>query len=214
MAKERKYYVVWAGRKTGIFETWQACKEQVEGYAQARYKAFEDRQMAEQMFRLGYEYYTNQKTPNQNITEQRKEKVRKIIGEPILESISVDAACAGNPGELEYRGVYSLNQGVLFHLKFPLGTNNIGEFLAIVHALAYLQKLAKDTPIYSDSRTAIQWVKNKKAKTKLPKTPQTERLFELITRAENWLENHTYPNKILKWATEYWGEIPADFGRK
>jgi ribonuclease HI len=95
-----------------------------------------------------------------------------------------------------------------------LGTNNIGEFLAIVHALAFLKKHEVNIPVYTDSLTALKWVKDKKVKTKLKETPENEELFELIERAVNWLNNNTYNNAILKWDTKNWGEIPADFGRK
>ncbi len=50
---------------------------------------------------------------------------------------------------------------------FENGSNNIGEFLAIVHALALFKKNGKNTAIYSGSETALTWVKNKKCITKL-----------------------------------------------
>jgi ribonuclease HI len=96
-----------------------------------------------------------------------------------------------------------------------MGTNNIGEFLAIVHALAlYKQKGLTTRPIYTDSVTAMGWVKKKKANTKLEQNAKTAKLYELIQRAETWLQQNTYSNPIIKWETEDWGEIPADFGRK
>jgi len=132
-----------------------------------------------------------------------------------MESISVDAACSGNPGMLEYRGVYTKTGKEIFHQgPFRNGTNNIGEFLAIVHALALLKQKNSQLPLYSDSRTALKWVQQKKAKTKLEKNEENEYLFELIARAENWLQNNEYSTPLLKWETEAWGEIPADFGRK
>lgn len=134
----------------------------------------------------------------------------------IKESISVDAACSGNPGDMEYRGVWTANGQELFRIgPYRDGTNNIGEFLAIVHALALLKKQNDDkTPIYSDSRNAILWVKKKKANTKLARTRHNEIIFDLIARAEKWLRENTWSNPLLKWETKYWGEIPADFGRK
>ncbi len=104
--------------------------------------------------------------------------------------------------------------GGIFHFGPMKGTNNIGEFLAIVHGLALLKKKGFDMPIYSDSANAISWVRQKKCKTKLPRTPETEELFLLIERAEKWLQGNTYTTPILKWETKEWGEIPADFGRK
>lgn len=131
-----------------------------------------------------------------------------------LNAIAVDAACSGNPGPMEYRGVYLLTNKEIFHFGPVQGTNNIGEFLAIVHALALLKQKGSDMPIYSDSRTAQIWVQKRKAKTTLPRTPQTEGLFQLIERAERWLLTNSYKNPIIKWDTEHWGEVPADFGRK
>lgn len=90
----------------------------------------------------------------------------------------------------------------------------MGEFLALVHGLAFLKKYNSDRNIYSDSKIAIGWVKRKKCNTKLKRTAQNKQLFELIERAEYWLKTNTYSTKILKWETKAWGEIPADFGRK
>lgn len=132
----------------------------------------------------------------------------------VWDSISVDAACSGNPGVMEYQGVETRTKTLIFHQKHPLGTNNIGEFLAIVHALAMFHQQGKDTPIYTDSRTAMGWIKQKVCKTKLVRNAKTENLHQIIARAENWLKTHTYKNPILKWETEDWGEIAADFGRK
>ena len=137
-----------------------------------------------------------------------------MSGEIILDSLSVDAACSGNPGVMEYQGVRTFDKERIFHKKFPLGTNNIGEFLALVHGLSYMKKHNLKQPIYSDSVNAIAWVKQKKCKTKLPRTEETEELFQFVERAEAWLHNNTYTTTILKWDTENWGEIPADFNRK
>lgn len=129
-------------------------------------------------------------------------------------AIAVDAACSGNPGPMEYRGVYLRTGQEIFHFGPVQGTNNIGEFLAIVHALALLKKKGLSMTIYSDSMTAQTWVKKRKCKTTLVRNEKTEPLYQLIARAEAWLRNNTYSNTILKWQTEKWGEVPADFGRK
>jgi len=137
------------------------------------------------------------------------------IGEPLRQAICVDAACSGNPGLLEYRGVNMVTGQEIFHRgPFPDGTNNIGEFLGIVTGLAWLKQNKLSLPLYSDSRNAISWVKQKKANTKLVENYKNKELFELLDRAENWLRTNTYDTRILKWETKAWGEIPADFGRK
>ena len=130
-------------------------------------------------------------------------------------SIVVDAACAKNPGPMEYRGIYLGTGQELFHYGPVMGTNNIGEFLAIVHALALIEQQGlKDITIYSDSRTAISWVRRKQCKTTLEQTERTAPLFDMIARAEQWLKARRITTRILKWETQEWGEIPADFGRK
>ena len=128
---------------------------------------------------------------------------------------AVDAACSGNPGPMEYQAIDLATGARVFHFGPVHGTNNIGEFLAIVHALALMEKQGiTGKVIYSDSYNAILWVKNMKCKTKLARTPQTEQLYQIIYRAEQWLRTHTFRVPIIKWDTSKWGEIPADFGRK
>ena len=200
---EKKYYVVWKGKKPGIYDNWKACEEQVKGAEGAVYKSFPTQAEAMKAYAGDYRQYMKKRVSNPR------------VGNPLSESISVDAACSGNPGVMEYRGVDTKTGEQIFHQgPFPLGTNNIGEFLAIVHALALLLKHNSDMPVYTDSRTAIKWVSDKAVKTKLPKNKKSQELFDLIDRAVNWLKTHDYPNKIIKWDTENWGEIPADFGRK
>lgn len=204
-----KFYVVWKGRKTGIFSTWQECSAQVTGFYGAEYKSFENREAAEAAFCSKYEEYKGKRVPTLS------PQMLKIIGEPIAESYSVDASCIGNPGPLEYQCVHTTTKQLLFHQgPFENGSNNIGEFLAIVHALALFKKRDVSLPIYTDSETALTWVKNKKCKTKLPQDEQNTPIFDLINRAEDWLSKNEYTNKLLKWDTNAWGEIPADYGRK
>jgi ribonuclease HI len=132
-----------------------------------------------------------------------------------LRGWAVDAACSKNPGPMEYRCVELATGKEVFHVGvLQDSTNNIGEFLAVVHALALLKQKGLDIPIYSDSKTALSWVRNKAVKTTLKQTGRNEKSFELLSRALNWLKLNSYPNKLLKWNTEAWGEIPADFGRK
>ncbi len=127
---------------------------------------------------------------------------------------AVDAACSGNPGRMEYRGIDLATGAQVFHFGPIHGTNNIGEFLAIVHALALMEREGIRKTIYSDSYNAILWVSKKKCKTTLVRDEQTARLFDIITRAEFWLRTHNIQVPIVKWETSEWGEIPADFGRK
>jgi len=205
---KQKYYVVWKGRKTGVFTSWAECEQQVKGFVDAEYKAFGTPGEAEAAFRYTYEAYKG------NPSSLGKWKEASV--KPVLPSICVDAACRGSPGKLEYRGVFLESGDEFFHIgPFPDATNNVGEFLAIVHALTWLAKHKKRMPVYSDSQNAISWVFTGKCNTRLKHTARNAPIFMLIKSAENWLaENTLRDNAVLKWKTDLWGEIPADFGRK
>lgn len=210
MAK-KKYYVVWKGRKPGIYKKWSDCKATITGYDGAQYKGFFSFEEAQKAFDKTFGDYKGKKMPSQAISQQQRDK----IGLPNMYSISVDAASSGNPGRMEYRGVETKTKKPLFQMgPFEQGTNNIGEFLALVHGLAFLKQQKSDRIIYSDSKIAIGWVKKRKCNTKLKRNPKNEALFVLIARAEEWLKKTTYSTPIAKWETKVWGEIPADFGRK
>jgi ribonuclease HI len=206
MAKSSKYYVVWEGYEPGIYSSWNECKLKIQNYPNAKYKSFPNLEEAKTAYAMGFFGYQKQKklTSASFSTEGIEWK-----------SIAVDAASSGNPGRMEYRGVVTKTKQILFHMgPFPNGTNNIGEFLALVHGLAFLKDKKSELPIYTDSKIAMSWIRQKKCKTKLGKNSKNEKLFELIKRAEVWLEKNTFKNPILKWQTKSWGEIPADFGRK
>jgi len=209
---KKKFYVVWRGKKPGIYTSWQVCKRQIDGFEKAAYKSFSTLAQAELAFKNKYEDYIGKKPLPKKITKIDLQN----YGKPILESISVDAACSGNPGKMEYRGVLTQNKKELFKMgPFPRGTNNIGEFLALVHGIALLKSKQKQTiPIYSDSKIAMSWIRQKKCKTNLHFDAKNRELLTLIKRAEDWLGKNDFENPILKWETKAWGEIPADFGRK
>jgi ribonuclease HI len=223
MAKH-KYYVVWKGRTPGVYDNWEACKQEIDGFAGALYKGFPDKATAEAAFAKGFEGFGE--------TENGKRKTESfkfsVLSFPFSVFIAVDAACSGNPGKMEYQGVF-VDMGTqppttvqLFKSPvFENGTNNIGEFLAIVHALAWMKQKRVQYPLYSDSVNAQKWVREKQCKTKLQPNDKNAYLFELIERAEKWLhENDAWLKEnalavpVLKWKTDQWGEIPADFGRK
>ncbi len=210
MAKAKiKFYTVWEGHKPGVYDNWTEAKRQVDGYPQAKYKSFGSRPEAEAALRGSYWQHVEKKTATSFPTGAPADAIR-------VPSVCVDAACSGNPGDMEYRGVDTQTRAQLFHQgPYPEGTNNVGEFLAIVHALAMLAKEGKhQMPIYTDSRNAMLWIKAKKCRTKLEPTALNKPLFALIDRAEQWLALNSVTNPIIKWETKVWGEIPADFGRK
>ena len=206
MAK-RRFYVVWNGVKPGIYGSWEECEAQIKGVNQALYKSFGTLAEAERAYASSpFDYVGN---------KAKAAKTPTIPSGVIIKgALAVDAACSGNPGMMEYRGVYIATGEEIFHFGPMFGTNNIGEFLAIVHGLALLKQKGIDIPIYSDSHNALLWVAQKKCKTKLPRDARSEELFGYIERAEKWLKNNSYTTRLIKWETAQWGEIPADFGRK
>lgn len=209
MTKKEKFYVVWQGHKTGIFTTWEECRAAIFNYPKAQYKSFPTFEQAETAFKGAYKNYAGQKTTSSN------SKTFRNIGSPNYNSIAVDAASSGNPGTVEYRGVYTKSKKEIFHQgPFAYGTNNIGEFLALVHGLALLKRHNSNRIIYTDSKIAMNWVKRKKCNTKLPRSSRNAEIFELVDRAEKWLQENEFTTVIVKWETKAWGEIPADFGRK
>ena len=149
-----------------------------------------------------------------NPPDYRHDTVLPLPMEVTADAWAVDAGCSGNPGPMEYQAVDLATGAQVFHFGPIHGTNNIGEFLAIVHALALMEKQGIQKTIYSDSYNAILWVSKKKCKTKLERNQQTEPLFQIIARAEAWLRAHAIRVPIIKWETSKWGEVPADFGRK
>ncbi|MBR1549491.1 MAG: ribonuclease H family protein [Bacteroidales bacterium] len=243
MAKKQKYYVVWQGKQPGIYTDWDECKEQVVGVQGAQYKGFDSLAEAEAAIKLPYgsvvaqSTQNNQSNPNnqntqstQNNPSHRSTRNNPILFVdndgmtalrpdaqpplPVLDALAVDAACSGNPGVMEYQGIYIPTRTQVFHYRAERGTNNIGEFLAIVHGLSYLKKHRLNQIIYSDSVNAISWVRQKVCKSKLPNDARTAELWDFVHRAEQWLRTNTYTTEIRKWDTDRWGEIPADFGRK
>jgi len=209
MAKS-KYYTVWNGRQIGVFDSWDKCRLQTEGFSGAKFKGFPTRKSAELAFKNGYDV-----SKMQNYESLQWRDLSDYSYKPDTNAIAVDAACSGNPGKMEYRGVYVATGTEVFKSPvFENGTNNIGEFLAIVHCLAWQQKHKLNYPIYSDSLNGQKWVREGICKTKLIENQRNKYLFEVIRRAEKWLHDNTFRVPIYKWRTELWGEIPADFGRK
>lgn len=213
MATKKKYYVVWSGLQTGVFDNWNDCKAQVFQVEGAKYKSFESENEAYEAFRQGYStYYRTHPASGSGIQLQI---LKDGDPRPILNSLSVDAAWNTATRAMEYRGVFTETREVWFHKgPFPNGSNNIGEFLALVHGIALCKQRNLTIPIYTDSITALSWVRHKKHKSIILPTEENAILFDLMQRAENWLKNNTFDNQLLKWNTPLWGEIPADFGRK
>lgn len=212
---KRKYYVVFAGYQPGIYDSWEECEAQVKGFHGAKFKSYDSCEDATAAFRKVmdvdemrfYSFLAEKKNPVVDYS---------AFPEIALNAISVDGACDRNPGgNVEYQGVVVGTGERLFHVgPLPGGSNNIGEFLALVHVLAYLHNKGDGTtPIYSDSRTAMSWIRQRRHKSTV-RMPADSKLANMLERANRWLATHQWTNPIYKWETEKWGEVPADFGRK
>ena len=213
-SSKRKFYVVWEGRAPGVYDSWEECEAQVKGFPGARYKAFGSQADAVAAFR-------GNGSDDLEIFRQIGAHKCDIVNysafpEIRLDAIAVDGACAKNPGPMEYRGVKVSTGEEIFHIG-PLegGTNNIGEYIALIHAASLLARNGDyTTPIYSDSKTALAWVRRGRSNTSVQPNSKNAKVIELLRRADAWLAGNRIVNPILKWNTELWGEIPADFGRK
>ena len=217
MTKQKaKFYVVWQGREAGIYDSWSDCEAQVKGVA-AKYKSFTTREEAEKALAEGFEKHITSTPRTAPTTKPHRDTTPEnmLLQGIKLPALAVDAACSGNPGMMEFRGVIADTCTEVFHRgPYVDGTNNIGEFLALVLGLAYLKQQKLDWALYSDSKTAISWVKQKQCKTKIEWNSKNQDLLLAVRAAEKWLQENTWTTPIYKWETENWGEIPADFGRK
>lgn len=221
MAKDKKYYVIFQGHNPGVYDDWNDAKEQIDGFSNPVYKGFASSGEATEAFRKYMR--KDEKGELGRFLSQASERALPKPGQPDymtnpevdLDAWAVDASCLGNPGKMEYQGVELMTGRTLFRIgPFDDATNNIGEFLAIVHAMALMAREGKYHNIYSDSVSGMAWVRTRKVKTQLKPTPRNAKVFELMARAVTWLNTHQFPAKVMKWQTERWGEIPADFGRK
>ena len=211
-SRKTKFYVVWKGTTPGVYTTWAECDAAIEGCSNAKYKSFPTSESAERAFAEGPDQYWGTDKFISPLTDEQLE----AIGQPIDNSMCVDAAWNVGTNEMEYRGVWNHDKSIAFQQgPFKNATNNIGEFLAIVHALALMSKKSIDWPIYSDSTTAISWVRKKRVRSRSMQNGETsEQINDLVARALRWLIDNEYDNDILKWETVAWGEVPADYGRK
>jgi len=208
---QKKFYVVWVGRSCGVFDDWHLCKSLIEGFDGAKYKSFETQNEAELAFNMGYAKYYKQNPSKKQLGFSKNNEAKQFV----RDSLSVDAAWNTVTKVMEYQGVHTGTRELWFRKgPFDGASNNIGEFLALVHGLALLKQHNLNIPIYSDSITAMAWVRNKKTKSIILPTDKNIEVFDLVQRAEYWLQHNTYTTLILKWNTVEWGEIPADFGRK
>lgn len=221
MAQGKKYYVVFKGKNPGVYDDWGDAREQIEGFERPIYKSYPSSAEATAAYRKavrkedGNDLGTFLANAGSHSLPKAGQPDYMTNQEVDLDAWAVDASCLGNPGRMEYQGVELMTGRILFRIgPFDDATNNIGEFLAIVHAMALMTQQGKFHNIYSDSVSGMAWVRTRKVKTQLKPTDRNGKVFELMARAVTWLNTHQFPAKVLKWQTDKWGEIPADFGRK
>ncbi len=203
MASSRRYYVVWRGRRPGVYDSWEACAEQVQGYPNALYRAYPSRALAEKAFRMGPEAAW---LPTWALAEPGPERP----------SLAVDASASRPRGPVAYRGVLLQPRGKVqpvFEGRLGEATVPLGEFLALVRALQWLDAHEQRMPVYTDSTTALGWFhRGGPSPTALERTPEDAR--RSLEEALRWLQQHPGPWDVRLWETAAWGENPADFGRK
>lgn len=227
MSYDKRFYAVFAGRQPGVYDDFNDAMEQVDGFEGAVFKSYDSPQEAAEAFRR-FESRSDSRqigallmnATEHQATPRKPDRIETktdyfAFPEIDLNGWAVDASCMGNPGVMEYRGVELMTGRELFRVgPFKKGTNNIGEFLAIVHALALMAQRGEKHTVYSDSVSGMAWVRNRKVKTQLKRDAATEPVFRMMERALVWLNTHRYDVPIRKWDTDRWGEVPADFDRK
>lgn len=212
-----QFYGVWIGRNPGVYDNWNDCKSQVDKFAGAKYKKLLSTTYNEALNEFNQNAITAVANSPKTTTINNANKNHSNAGVPEKDVLTVDGASNGK--NCEFRAVwYPSNKEVFASKTYDGGTNNIAEFLGLIFALKYLIKNEMPLKVYTDSVTAMAWVRNGKANTTAHTTGKaTEELNNLITKSETFLrENKLLLSKaqILKWETKAWGEIPADYGRK
>lgn len=128
----------------------------------------------------------------------------------LSQGIAVDAAHSVKNKKTEFRGVDLKTGKVLFYKDLGNQTINIGEFLAIVEAVKYIiDHDFQPKVIFSDSTTAISWFKNKRTASG-KRNPRLMKAEIYLRAIAYWVDEI----EVIKWDSQKFGEIPADFGNK
>ncbi len=163
----KKYYVVWEGRETGIFTSWDTCKKHIDKFAGARYKSYKTREEAESAFRGSSSAALKKSKPAAKRYSGKGLKTytaAEIDSHPVNTKIFTDGGCEPNPGKAG-SGLAVYRDGEISELWFGLfnahGTNNTAELNALHQALLMAEKeIAKknSVAIFCDSKYSIQCV--------------------------------------------------------
>ncbi|CAH9058473.1 Ribonuclease H [Pseudoalteromonas sp. CIP111854] len=162
----KKYYVIWTGRETGIFTTWDKCKSLVDGFAGAKYKSYSSLEEAQSAFSgklslTPLKAKQRAKTNKSNITSLCQKEIDAM---PFDIKIYTDGACDPNPGKAGTGlAVYKQNElsELWYGLYQAIGTNNTAELRGLAQALLLAKEyLASNfsVVIFCDSRYSIDCV--------------------------------------------------------
>jgi ribonuclease HI len=156
-------YAVANGRKTGIFDTWDECSEQVKGFRGAIYKKFTNAKDANDYIDM---HNTHTHMHNTHTHTHTNETIR--IDEPFIPDYYVytDGACANN-GRKNARAGYGIYFGEndTRNRSAPIvgdkQTNNVAELTAILKTFSIIENdiaCGKKIMIMSDSSYALRCI--------------------------------------------------------
>ena len=205
----KKFYVVWAGRETGIFTNWSDTRKQVDQFPQCKFKSFKTRQEAEAAYAAGWSKKRENSAKKIGNTTAKKSQTTPKFMAPRLAGTSskstkhydievyCDGACEPNPGE-SGSGVAVYREGNLSELWYGLydaqGTNNAAELNALYQALLIAKEgidSGKEVEVLSDSQYGINcvtvWAFNWQKKGWKRKRPGDIKNLEIIQ-----LSHHVY----------------------
>ena len=156
----KKFYVVWAGRKTGVFTDWPTAHQYVDKFPGAKFKSFATQAEAAQAFRSGSPASAGPRTP----AKDSNRAPAKVPATSAGLQIYCDGACEPNPGSAG-SGIVVYRDGKLVQLWYglynPHGTNNTAELNALHHALLMAEKAiaaGEAVQILCDSTYAINCI--------------------------------------------------------
>ena len=162
----QKFYVVWAGRQTGIFTDWTTTRRAVDKFTGARFKSFATRAEAEQAFRRGGGDNPEKTAGNPKNAIHAGARRAMHTAHQFDISIYCDGACEPNPGNAG-SGIVVYRGGELAQLWFglynPMGTNNTAELNALYHALRMAEaeiERGNSVEICSDSAYSINCIRS------------------------------------------------------
>ena len=134
----KKFYVVWRGVKTGVFDDWPTTLALVDGFPGARYKSFPTRAEAESAFRSGAPPRNTGSTSGARPRVLRTDHADAVAAFDSV--IFCDGACEPNPGKAG-SGMAVYRAGAISSLWYgaynPFGTNNTAELNALLQALMF-----------------------------------------------------------------------------